>query len=350
MREVKAAYDRMILWIVSVAFAWFVAIFIGLGMRQRMSHNKGVAARGRIRIAKDQKFPAHDFFVAGREFPCRIRHASVTFFDDAMTQVRGVSLKFDDSRFRSPLDLEMNTGEKSIFWSAANFLFFVWNRREKDGIQYKEYYQKRKRGFTGAQVSGRYHPVSFAFMEYHSKTPTLFTSENGDDYYAKYRLIPAHHVIDGAPVPEDRLQKVYDQRVDQDETRSVNYLVNEYKTRVNNGLVSYHLQMQLHRPLKGEGDQIFDSWIAWNDQKHPWMDVAEISVDEILPYEESLKMGFNIGHHPPSLGLIRAKSIHDFNSVVYMRSKTRIAYYVRLLVMKIFGMPAETPESAERNQ
>ena len=108
--------------------------------------------------------------------------------------------------------------------------------------------------------------------------------------------------------------------------------------------------MQLHKPKNGEGDRIFDSWIVWKQQTHPWMDVAEIEIDKILPYEESLKMGFNIGHHPPSLGFIPAKSIHDFNSVVYMRSKTGIAYHVRLFVMKIIGMPAETPDSAPRNQ
>ena len=46
-------------------------------------------------------------------------------------------------------------------------------------------------------------------------------------------------------------------------------------------------------------------------------DLAEIRVDELLPYEETVKMGFNLKNHPKSLGFIKAKSIHDYNSIVY---------------------------------
>ena len=158
----KKQYDALILWFVSVFFAWFVAIFIGLGMRERMSHNKGVAGRGKLKIVDDPKFPDHEFFKASREFRCRVRHGSVTFNDDAMNQVRGIGIKFADSNFKSPLDLEANTGDISIFWSAANFIKFVWNRREKGGIQYKAYYEKEPDGFKGAQESGKYKPTSFA--------------------------------------------------------------------------------------------------------------------------------------------------------------------------------------------
>ena len=70
-----------------------------------------------------------------------------------MNQVRGISIKFADSNFKSPFDLEANTGQISIFWTAANFIKFVWNRREKGGIQYKAYYEKEPDGKKGAQES-----------------------------------------------------------------------------------------------------------------------------------------------------------------------------------------------------
>ena len=51
--------------------------------RQRMSHMNGIVARGRVRILDDLAIPENGFFRPGREFPCRLRHASVSLFDDA---------------------------------------------------------------------------------------------------------------------------------------------------------------------------------------------------------------------------------------------------------------------------
>ena len=346
----KALYDKFILWLVSMLFAWFVAIFIGLGMRQRMSHNKGVAARGKLKIVDDPKFPEHDFFKAGQEFACRIRHASVTFNDDAMNQVRGISIKFSDNRFKSPFDLEANTGDISIFWTAANFLKFVWNRREKDGVQYRAYYEKEPDGFKGAQESGKHKPTSFASLDYYSKTPMMFTANNGDKYYVKYRVIPGNEEIDPAVIPDDQKAEVYNQRVKDGETLPVNYLVDEYKTRIANSPISYKIQLQLINSSNSNDSTIFDSRIIWDEDESPWLDLADFSVDELLPFEETIKMGFNLKNHPKSLGFIKAKSIHDFNSVVYMRSKTKIAYLTRHFAYALFGLPKEVPVDAPRNQ
>lgn len=315
-----------------------------------MSHNKGVGGRGKIRIVDDPEFPEHEFFKAGREFSCRIRHASVTFSDDAMNQVRGVSLKFADSNFKSPLDLEMNTGAISIFWTAANFWKFVLNRNEKDGIQYKEYYEKEPDGFRGAQISGKHKPMSFANLDYYSKTPMRFEDVDGVEYYVKYRLVPGNGSIEQAEIPEDQKQKVYDQRVQENETLSVNYLVGEYKERIKQGPVRYKLQLQLHKAEKHDVESIFDSRIPWDEAKHPYFDLAEVEIHELLPYEEMVRMGVNISHHPRSLGLIPAKSIHDFNSVAYMRTKTNLAYRARHLMYAFKGLPKETPDDAPRNR
>ena len=54
-----------------------------LANRQRMSHQNGIVARGRVRIVDGLAIPDTDFFRPGREFPCRLRHASVSFMDDA---------------------------------------------------------------------------------------------------------------------------------------------------------------------------------------------------------------------------------------------------------------------------
>src|ERR1700755_89057 len=49
----------------------------------RMSHENGIVARGRVHIVDDLAIPQNDFFVPGREFACRLRHASVSLMDDA---------------------------------------------------------------------------------------------------------------------------------------------------------------------------------------------------------------------------------------------------------------------------
>src|SRR5690242_16049398 len=73
--------------------------------RKRMSHMQGVLARGRVRVVDQPTFPDHDFFRPGREFPCRLRHASAAFEDEALLSVRAASLKFADSDFAGPFDL-----------------------------------------------------------------------------------------------------------------------------------------------------------------------------------------------------------------------------------------------------
>jgi len=346
---IKEKYNQFILWLVSVLFAWFVALFIGLGMKQRMSHNKGVAGRGKLRIVDDPEFPEHEFFQAGRNFSCRVRHGSVTFSDDAMNQVRGISIKFADEQFKSPLDLEANTGEISIFWTAANFLKFVWNRREKGGIQYQNYYAKEPDGMKGAQESGKHKPTSFASLDYYSKTPMNFTAIDGNQYYVKYRVIPQGQNIEVAAIPDDQKLKVFDQRVEAGEKLSVNYLVEEYKQRLEEASINYKLQIQLHKAEAEPNPTVFDSRITWDEAIHPWLDLADVEVSELLPYDLTVKTGFNLAHHPKSLGFIKAKSIHDYNSIVYMRSKTKIAYRMRHLAYTIFGLPKEVADDAPRN-
>lgn len=346
---IKGVYNKFVLWFASYFFAWFVAFFISLGMRQRMSHNKGVAAKGKIKIVDNPRFPSNSFYKPGRTFPCRLRHASVSFRDDAMMQVRGASLKFCDERFNSPLDLEMNTGEISIFWTLANFYKFVWNRREKNGTQYKAYYAKEPRGMEGAKISGKYNPTSFAHLKYYSKTPQLFKDEEGQEYYCKYRLIPANSQTETGIIPEHRQKTVWDQQIEEGEERTKNYLINEYKERIKKEGAEYTLQIQLHKASNSDDHEIFNSWVEWPEETHPWLDLAQVSIDELLPYEEGVKTGFNLIHTPPELGNIKAKSIHDYNSIVYMRTKSVIAYRARLLSYLLFGLPAEPKEDEGRN-
>jgi len=150
-------------------------------------------------------------------------------------------------------------------------------------------------------------------------------------------------------LPEDRLETVYDQTVEDDDPNSVNYLIDEYTNRINGGNVKYRFQIQMHKPSDSDPDSIFDSFESW-DKLLPWHDLAEVTIEEALSYEESILIGFNIKHHPKSLGLIPSYSIFDYNSVSYMRSKTYPAYVARNLAYKLFGMPKKPTEAYRNSQ
>ena len=89
--------------------------------RQRGTHARGVGAIGTVTVLDNPHLPEHEFFNAGHVYPVRLRHANLVRPDDAQLDVRAVSLKFDDSDFKSPFDLMMHTGEEAAFWNIFSF-------------------------------------------------------------------------------------------------------------------------------------------------------------------------------------------------------------------------------------
>jgi len=342
-------YRKIQLWIWAYGFAIIVAVLISIRLRKRMSHNAGIAGTGKIKIVDNPQFPEHDFLVAGREFPCHIRHGSVSFMDEAMKQVRSIAIKFGDNRYKSPLDMMMNTGPRSIFWSTWNFVQFVKNRHEHGGTQYQDYYKLFPEGLAGARTGVRFRPTSFTQLYYYAQCPVLFEGKDGIKRYVKFRVIPEDRGPESGLPSDEILSQVWDQQVEPGETRNRNYLSEEYKQRVNSQGAKYILQFQMHNPSKEDTDKIFDSNIEWNQNTHPFMDVANIEINHILPYEEGLKIAFSMHHHPRSLPLIPAKSIHDYNSINYMRARDTIAHLSRHWAYKIFGIPPKFPDDGPRN-
>ena len=107
--------DRIILWTVSAGFTLILTILGSILARVRMSHNNGIAASGQVKILDAPGRPDHPFFRPGTVMPCRIRHACASFMDDAMRVVRSMSIKFADKPFKSPFDIELNTGRVALF-------------------------------------------------------------------------------------------------------------------------------------------------------------------------------------------------------------------------------------------
>lgn len=343
-------FDKVVLWLYAKGFALMLALFMCFPTRQRMSHNNGIAGAGKLRIVDQQSFPPHPFFRPGREFPLRIRHASATFLDDGMNCIRSMAIKLSDQRFESPFDLEMNTGAKSLFWSAASFLKFAQLRREKYGVEYVDYNRNYPDGLAGSQAAGRRHAESFTDLRYYCKTPFLFIGADGIRRYAKYRALPAdkrpESGIDDNPSEWDQCN----QRVLPHETRGRNYLKHEYQDRVQRDGAHYLLQIQIRPASEGEDPEIFNNMVLWDDMLFPWHDLATLSVDRTLDWRESTLTSFSVNNMPRDLGVIPAHSIFDYNSLNYLRAHSGIARKARLLSYRVFGMVPPIPDNDNRNQ
>lgn len=345
--KIKAFYERFMLWLVCKFFTVLLTL-IAL-KRYRMSHNNGIAGTGWLKIVDDPDIPKIDFFEPGKTYPLRIRHASATFLDDAMKVIRSISIKFSDHHFKSPFDMEFNSGEFSVFWSALSFLKFAISRKEKYGVDWVEYNKKYPDGSLGAAKSVRRHASSFSNLHYYCKTPFLYVGKDGIKHYAKYRVLPYDDVPESGTSEHDKNFDVCNQRVLPDETRSRNFLKDEYAKRVGRGPVKYKLQIQLRVASDDEDKEVFNNMIVWNEKKYPWRELAYFEVTKTLDWAESTRTTFSVNNMPKMLGILPAKSLYDYNSLNYLRSKTEIVKKVRLFALKTFGMVTMIPDDDDRN-
>ncbi len=336
----KKLWDRLLLWLTAWGFVAGFLFWLALIARKRMSHNSGITGRGRLRLYDKLEIPPHDFFKPGAEFPCRVRHASVSFWDDAMLDVRAASIKFADSDWESPFDMEMNTGRTSLFWSAANFLFFASKTDNSPALTYKTYYEIYAQGREAAIEGIRVDPPSFAVLRYHSQTPTQFVGTDGVQRYCTYRLIPGDRAddaqyIETSPVVEE----VFDQRALKGEQRGKDYLRNEYRDRVKAGPVRYIFQIQIHTAVAGESEEIFNSNKFWDEATHPWFDLAEVTITDTAEGLGDYETRMSLRHLPASLAIMPAYSIHDYNSLNYMRAVADAIKALRVWAGRTFGQP-----------
>ena len=340
------AWRRFVLWFVSHVWAWVLVLFASIPGRKRMSHNNGVAARGTVRVVDRPEFPDHEFFQAGREWTCRVRHASVSYWDDAVIQVRSASIKFSDASYESPLDLELNTGTISLFWTAWNFLEFFVKKSRVDGIacDFVKFYRKYERGLVAAHSGIRKHPETFAQLYYHSQCAQRFVGRDGVLRYVKYRLVPEDRGPETGLMDPNELTPFWSEDPAPGETRGRHYLKRELEARLSRGPVGFHLQLQLHTPRPDDTPEIFNCNREWDDASHPWLELAHVTLLEALSFEQGNLMRFSLGHAPPSLGNLPAESLDDYNSVVYMRVKSGLAKSARLFSYKVFGMPKQLPD------
>ena len=291
---------------------------------RRATHMRGQGARGTLKIVDKPEFPEHDFFEAGKEFECRIRHANASFYDDACTQVRSCSLKFANSDYESPLDVLMNSGPTSAFWNLKTFLDFSNARvgcSENNWDSQKKWMKSSPAGYIGTIDAVRHAPSSFTSMTYYSKIAFPFKARDGKIRYVKYRIEPCDLVRESGLISTAMQRQPWVQSRMADDGRPREYLRQEYQSRLKKqGKIEYKLQIQV-RPWEQATDtaEFFNMNREWNEKTWPWMDLAEVRITNALPDEITERMGMWLGHHPPSLGLTDAYSPLDYRSLCWAR-------------------------------
>ncbi|MEM6498754.1 MAG: hypothetical protein AAF709_18795, partial [Pseudomonadota bacterium] len=198
--------------------------------RERMSHENGLTVRGQVRIKDDLDLPTNRFFKPGETHQCRLRHASVSFMDDAALVVRAASIKFADENIRSPFDMLMNNGNTTPFWNMDTFWQFMRYRMKGGRAHLIDYFRRNPRCYMNVRDAVRRDPDSFANLFYYSQIPIAFHADDKQERYVKFRLIPADHdeEFDGKPSDED-LRKPWFQEAVSNEARDRNYLKDEYR-------------------------------------------------------------------------------------------------------------------------
>ncbi len=347
----KKLFDRLILAMATWSYIATVAVFSGMH-RRRMTHNNGCLARGHLRIVDQPSFPAHPMFPPGQVYPCRIRHAAALYEDDGCRTVRSASIKFADTQGSSPLDILMNTGVASFFWTAYHFFQSAYYRRPSNGFSFLKYFQICEGARVAARDAFRWYPPSFAEMHYHSQTVFSYTGLDQVPRYVKYRLLPGDRGPDVGLAPSNKVdtpETLSDFRSNPEDPRNRNYLKEEYVERLKAGPIRYWLQLQWHDVKPDDSPEILNSNVPWDESTSPWHDLAEVTIEESLDYEESVLTWFSIHNAPKSLGVLPSYSIHDYNSINHVRSRGSLARRSRLFWIQCFGLPKPNPDDGPRN-
>ncbi|MEA5553080.1 catalase [Anabaena cylindrica UHCC 0172] len=304
----------------------------------RSTHKYGVGGIGTLKVVDLPEFPEHEFWQAGKVFPVQIRHGAVTFEDDAAMDLRSASLKLSDRPEKSPLDIIMNTGPRTFrdiieFWNFT--LASVRGKKEDEPVSSQglmAYCQSQPIFKEIFAETLRRAPESFSQMYYHSKLVNYFKAKDEKIRYVKYRLIPEDRGVDSGYISGKDWENPWLQKRLPEETRAIDYLRQEYTERLSKQPVIFHLQLRLHEDIQGHKTEIFTQEREWSEETSPWLDLATVTIDRALSFEETEKLSFNIGRQPDSLGAVESFSAKDPNSI----NAARVRIYGLSLAIRSF--------------
>ena len=108
-----------------------------------------------------------------------------------------------------------------------------------------------------------------------------------------------------------------------EEPKAANYLKKEFAERIVDANIEYRLQVQLHEwDSETDTHMLYNPAKAWDENEHPWINVATISLTSLLPDDVTENTRFNIANLPEStLSIQEGTSVTDFNIVPTIRKE-----------------------------
>lgn len=285
----------------------------------------GVGAQGTATLLNNPDIPYNEFLSNHKMFRCSLRHARLVTKTDVEADIVSSAIKFVDENERTVLDLAMNTGKSSLFYNLITFIASSKVARKVYSPEYpkllKELVYKFPLIFKLKLDAIRRTPDSLHNLSFYSHVNQHYQSNDGATRYVRFRMIPTlDHQEDDGMVAEKFQWVDWDFSRADDEYRSDTYLRDEFKARLAKETLTYYLQIQIHEWKSSDKDEIFCASIPWDEATHPWHTVARLDFDEALTDEQAENLTFNPAHCPPSLGVIKAYSPEDYNSVNYART------------------------------
>jgi hypothetical protein len=147
-----------------------------------------------------------------------------------------------------------------------------------------------------------------------------YRARDGKNRYAKYRLVPCGLALESGFLDSAHQYQPWIQTRDSNDDRPNRYLEEEYRNRVAGGPVEYTLQIQVREFIEDEDTwEFFNGARIWDTNSYPWLDLAQVGINEALPYDVTERMKFWLGNQPPSLGLTASFSNLDYRSMAPAR-------------------------------
>ena len=298
--------------------------------RGRATHTTGAAARGSARVIVSPDFPPNDLFQHGKTYPVVIRHATGgPQHDDRFLDGGSVAIKFyppgaeartgEDESGVGIHDLLMNTGRSLFGRTARDF-----NTMAHAGFIPGKSHGETRRPLIESGVidddimTEAFRTGSFTEFYYHTQICFELIDQTGRMHYVRFRVIPgdrgperglfppsfrAHGETFGLPWTDDK--------------RAADYRRADFEVRVNHLGVNYLLQAQI-RPT--DDPEAVNGMKVWDEQQFPWVDVAEVHLNQTLTAEEIEALEFNVNRLTGGFNLPLAKTADDHASVGHARA------------------------------
>ncbi|XP_057805159.1 uncharacterized protein LOC131020399 [Salvia miltiorrhiza] len=294
-----------------------------LKLKSRYFHRIGAAGKGSLKIYDHVIFfPDHEIFSPGKKYSVVLRHSNcLSSDDDARLDPRGAALRIGDAS--TPLlDLTLKTGNAFHARSIGDFATWL-----VCGAAAREEHVKHSPHIRDAMWHSLRRADSYTQLHYYSNICRLFRFKDGQEMYVKFKLRPYDRAIgeDNGKVEPIGILPPETGAIPRDEgdQRPRLFLADDFQRRVSSpDKVRYVLQLQIRRVPEDETTRevALDCTKPWDETLFPYIDVGEVTIDQVLNKQESDDLEFNPFLRCPEVDVIRASSCNESASMDHGRS------------------------------